>query len=90
MKDILLAVIVGAVLVGGYFHFANNPSATPATTYTSGKLNIDVVCKSALAYMSFPDAASADMFVADCKEGNHPEVIERYKQDMNLGDGAAI
>lgn len=29
----------------------------------SAKINIDAVCASALAYMSFPDAASADAFV---------------------------
>jgi hypothetical protein len=57
---------------------------------TNAKLNINVVCQSALAYMTFPDAASAEAFVAECKEGKHPEVIERYKADMNLGDGAAI
>ena len=57
---------------------------------SSGKLNINVVCESALAYMSFTDGASADKFVAECKEGKHPEVIERYKKDMNLGDGANI
>lgn len=53
-----------------------------------GKLNIDAVCRGALAYMTFPDAATADVFVADCKEGKHPEVIERYKTDNGLGDGA--
>jgi hypothetical protein len=56
----------------------------------SARLNIDVVCKSALAYTTFPDGASADAFVQDCKDGKHPEVIERYKKDMNLGDGATI
>jgi hypothetical protein len=55
-----------------------------------GKLDINAVCASALAYMSFPDAAASDKFVVECKEGKHPEVIERYKKDMNLGDGAAI
>ena len=55
-----------------------------------GKLNISAVCEGALAYMTFPDAASAEVFVDDCKEGKHPEVIERYKADMNLGDGATI
>jgi hypothetical protein len=40
--------------------------------------------------MTFSDGASADAFVAECKEGKHPEVIERFKADMNLGDGAAI
>jgi len=40
--------------------------------------------------MSFPDGASADIFVAECKEGKHPQVIEDYKLQMNLGDGATI
>ncbi len=55
-----------------------------------GKININVVCEGALSYMSFPDGASADTFVSECKEGKHPEVIEKYKADLNLGDGAAI
>jgi hypothetical protein len=55
-----------------------------------GKLDINAVCQGALAYMTFSDGASADAFVAECKEGKHPEVIERFKADMNLGDGAAI
>ncbi len=63
---------------------------SPAPAAAQGKLNSDVVCSSALAYMTFPDGASADAFVAECREGKHPEVIERYKADMNLGDGAAI
>ncbi len=55
-----------------------------------GKININAVCEDALSYMSFPDGASADVFVAECKEGKHPEVVEKFKADMNLGDGAAI
>jgi hypothetical protein len=55
-----------------------------------GKLNINVVCEGALAYMSFPDGDAAAKFVEECKAGEHPEVIEKYKADMNLGDGAAI
>jgi hypothetical protein len=57
---------------------------------SSGKINIDAVCEGALAYMSFPDGASAEEFVAACKNGEHPEVIEQYKAQMGLGDGAAI
>lgn len=59
-------------------------------TPISGKIDINAVCEGALAYMTFPDAASADAFVAECKEGKHPEVIEHFKADMNLGDDAAI
>ncbi len=60
------------------------------TKPAGAKLNINVVCESALSYMSFSDSKSADTFVTDCKEGKHPEVIERYKKDMGLGDGATI
>jgi hypothetical protein len=56
----------------------------------SGKLDINVICDGALAYMTFPNAQSADTFVKECKEGKHPEVIEQYKTQMGLGDGAAI
>jgi hypothetical protein len=61
-------------------------TSTPA----QGKLDANAVCASALTYMTFPDAASADAFVAECKEGQHPEVFEHYRQQMGLGDGAAI
>lgn len=56
----------------------------------SQKLNIEEVCMSALSYTSFPDATTTNRFLSDCREGRHPEVIERYKADMNLGDGATI
>lgn len=59
------------------------------STSASGKININVVCEGALAYMTFPDGAAADAFVSDCKEGKHPEVIERYKAGLGH-DGAAI
>ena len=94
------AGVVLAVAVVGYFFFPNVlPFTTPAETTenvdstsapTAGKLNIAEVCAGALAYMTFPDAASADAFVAACVAGEHPEVIEQYKEQMDLGDGAAI
>lgn len=64
------------------------PSSTPIAP-TNAKINIDAVCEGALAYMSFANGRDADAFVADCKAGKHPEVIEKYKADMNL-DGATI
>jgi hypothetical protein len=57
---------------------------------SQGKLNINVVCEEALSYMTFENGKKADEFVVDCKEGKHPEVIERYKERMGLGDGKAI
>lgn len=55
-----------------------------------GKINIDEVCEGALAYMTFPNGEEADKFVAECKEGKRPEVIERYKSDMGIIDDRAI
>jgi len=83
----LLAILIGCFFLAG-MSSSGNKAQDPAPA--QAKINIDAVCKSALAYTSFPDAASADAFVAECKEGKHPEVIERYKADMNLGDGAKI
>lgn len=65
-----------------------NEDVSPAPA--AGKLDINVVCESALAYMSFPDGESAANFVAECKAGEHPEVIERYKTDMGFSSDAAI
>lgn len=61
-------------------------SSTPAV---NGKIDINAVCEGALAYMSFANGKDADQFVTECKEGKHPEVIEKYKADMHL-DGATI
>jgi hypothetical protein len=70
------------------------PVAVPTTPTTpvqvQGKINIDEVCQGALIRMTFTDGAAADQFVAECKEGKHPEVIEQFKADMNLGTGAEI
>jgi hypothetical protein len=90
MKNTLSIVAVIAALALGYFALTRPVPPTQTDTASQGKLDINTVCEGALAYMTFPDAASADLFVAECKEGKYPEVIERYKADMNLGDGAQI
>ena len=88
-KMIFSVLIVILAVVAGYF-LLNSPRTTESTPAVAGKLNITAVCESALSYMSFPDGASADAFVAECVEGKHPQVIERYKLEMGLGDGAVI
>lgn len=72
----------------GIFTVSNVLSSEPSTV--GAKIDINAVCEGALAYMSFPNGAAADAFVADCKEGKHPEVIEKFKADLNLGAGAEI
>lgn len=51
-----------------------------------GKIDMDAICDGALAYMTFADSAKADAFVADCKLGKHPEVVEQYLENMNLDE----
>jgi hypothetical protein len=82
---ILVLVFVAAAGFFLYRHTRGGEEGVPG-----GKLNIQAVCEGALAYMSFTDGAAAEAFVEACVRGEHPEVIERYKQEMGLGDGAAI
>ncbi len=60
------------------------PTARP-----QGKINIQAVCESSLMYTSFTDGAAAEAYVAECVEGKHPDVIQRYIDEMGL-DGAMI
>lgn len=91
-----VGLLVAAILLGaGYVAFSRNANMPTENNISNqngsqGKLDMNVVCASALAYMTFADGASAEAFVNECKEGKHPEVLERYKKDMGLGDGAAI
>jgi hypothetical protein len=54
------------------------------------KLNIQEICQGALAYMTFTDGKAADAFVQSCVQGEHPEVIDRYKKDMGITSDIAI
>jgi hypothetical protein len=85
---------VALVVVGGgyYWYMGQAPANTAQDSGMpmAGKLDAEMVCRSALAYMTFADAAAAEVFVQECKEGKHPEVFDRYRADMGLGDGAAI
>lgn len=65
------------------------PTGMEAPT-VQGKIDINAVCEGALAYMTFTDGESADAFVAECKEGKHPEVIEQFKANLNLDAGVEI
>lgn len=60
-----------------------------STQKPQGKIDVKVACESALAYMTFATGAEADVFVQDCVDGKHPEVIERYTEGLGL-DGAAL
>lgn len=89
-KNITISLIVIVVLVVGYLFINKKTPNEEINTNTQGKIDINAVCEGALAYMSFPDGASAEKFVAECKEGKHPQVIEDYKKQLNLGEGVAI
>jgi hypothetical protein len=60
---------------------------TPASA--AGKIDPRVACESALMYTTFSSGEEAEAFVESCVAGNHPEVIDRYIESLNV-DGAVI
>lgn len=94
MKTTLIALVALVLIAGGYYWYSQNMIGEEVkndnNAATQGKLDINAVCEGALAYMTFPDGASAEAFVEECKAGEHPEVIERYKAEMNIGTEVAI
>lgn len=89
---ISLLILVALIVLGFVLIHKNTSEPIPneETTNTAGKIDINAVCEGALAYMTFTDGASAEAFVAECKEGKHPEVIEQWKAQMNIGSDVAI
>lgn len=53
----------------------------------SGKIDINAVCNAAIISMTFENGAAADAFVQECIDGQHPEVIEQYMQEMRDVNG---
>lgn len=89
---ISLLILVALIVLGFVLIHKNTSEPIPneETTNTASKIDINAVCEGALAYMTFTDGASAEAFVAECKEGKHPEVIEQWKAQMNIGSDVAI
>jgi hypothetical protein len=90
---ISLLILIALLALGFVLINKKAPEAMPVeeTNNTSqGKIDINAVCEGALAYMTFTDGASAEAFVTECKNGEHPEVIERWKADMNISSDVAI
>jgi hypothetical protein len=100
MKTKITAIVVIILfLSAGYYYFvssnkvSNNAPVIPVEqkqTTPLGKININEVCEGALIRMTFENGEAAAKFVEECKEGKHPEVIEQFKAEMNLGAGAEI
>lgn len=89
------SILAGIIIVGavGYYFFIPAPAAapqTPTSTNSQAKIDINAVCDGALAYMSFPNGAEADAWVAACKRGEHPEAIDQWKQMNGITDDRAI
>lgn len=89
---VLAALIAGAA--GYYFLMPTSSPSTEAETPTNsgaqGKIDINAVCDSALAYMSFKSGEEAEAWVASCKRGERPEAIEQWKVQMGINDDRAI
>lgn len=91
----IVALLIAGIVV---FFLATLAPETPMVLPEDGvapggqqvKINIDEVCASALTYMTFTDGAAAEAFIQECKEGKHPDVIERYFEQMGVPNGATI
>jgi hypothetical protein len=89
---VLAGVLIKSQVVYSRFNTAvfdpkpTAPAAQMEKQASLGKIDMDVICEGALAYMTFADGAKADAFVADCKVGKHPEVVEQYLKNMNLDE----
>ncbi len=89
MKKILILLVL-VLLVGGYWLMNKAETPVAPSGETAEKLDMQVVCESALVYMTFPTGEASAEFVADCMDGQYPEVIERYKIDMGIGAEAEV
>jgi len=91
-------IIAAIIAVVGVVSFMGGAVSAPTSdtpvvqqeVFIEGKLNINEICDGSLTYTTFLSGAEADAYLKDCKEGRHPEVIERYKTEMGLGDGAEV
>lgn len=90
LRVVLAIAIVALIVLGIRAYMAPAGSVEPEVPAMAGKINIEEVCRGSLAYTTFMDNESAEAYVEACINGEHPDVIERYKSDMGLGDGAAI
>ena len=85
----IIGSLIIAILFVGAWMTKRGTAENPAPA-NSAKIDINAVCEGALAYMTFPSGEAAAQFVAECKEGRHPEVIEKYKKDAGITNDAAI
>ncbi len=84
------ALILLAVVIAGFFLLkGTKPREEQASPMPQGKISIDTVCRTALTYMTFVNSNDAEIFIAECVEGKHPEVIQRYVDGLGL-NGANI
>ena len=92
MKPVWIGIGVIVIVLLSYVFL--RPAAAPVTPTPTGgnpaKIDINAVCEGALAYMSFPNGAAAQVWVEECKQGRHPEAIEQWKVQMGITDGKAI
>jgi hypothetical protein len=96
MKLIIIGLVGAVVLIGGFFalnaYIYEEKQADDTVNYpapAAGKIDPRVACESALMYTTFTSGEEAEAFVEACVAGEHPEVIERYIESLNV-DGAVI
>ena len=82
IKENWLKIVVVVVVIILISLTLSSKFSVQTKSEPQAKIDPRVACESALAYTTFSSGEEADVFVRDCIDGKHPEVIERYIQDM--------
>lgn len=94
MKIVFSIAAFLVLVVIGYSIFtqpaSRNVAETPNDSGSNQKINLNAICDGALAYMTFPSSAEADVWVQECREGKHPEAVDQWKQRQGITDDRAI
>jgi hypothetical protein len=93
MKTLGIFLVVAVVATGAYILFmqpGTESAVHDTNTNSQAKVDMNAVCEGALVYMSFPDGAAAEAWVTECKNGEHPEAIDQWKQQNGYTDDRAI
>lgn len=94
MKDGYVYLLTGSYIDTNSEIYRDFQTLVASFTFTKEarpqeRINVQEVCRWALAYMTFSTSEDVDKFMTECMNGEHPEVIERYVKDTGL-DGANI
>ena len=92
---ILVCGLVFAILIGVFIfvpsgRHAQSDENREHLPLMHVKVDINRICEEALIDTNITGASSSAAYLSDCKEGKHPEVLERAIRELNLPSNVAI